>query len=71
MAARTGILPNLDFPSGPAYALMGFDTDLFTPLFVAARVVGWTAHVREQRAANTLIRPLSAYSGPAERHLPG
>ena len=71
MTARTGILPNLDYPSGPAYHLMGFDTALFTPLFVAARVVGWTAHVMEQRAANTLIRPLSAYSGPAERHLPG
>ncbi|MFB9377690.1 bifunctional 2-methylcitrate synthase/citrate synthase [Kineococcus gynurae] len=69
VAGRTSVLPNLDYPSGPAYHLMGFDTALFTPIFVAARVVGWTAHVREQRAANSLIRPLSAYSGPAERHL--
>lgn len=70
MGARKGILPNLDYPSGPAYHLMGFDTATFTPLFVASRVVGWTAHVAEQRAANALIRPLSAYTGHAERHLP-
>ena len=56
--------------SGPAYRLMGFDTELFTPLFVAARVVGWTAHVLEQRASNALIRPLSAYDGPARRAVP-
>jgi len=70
MTSRKGILPNLDYPSGPAYHLMGFDTPMFTPLFVAARVTGWTAHVMEQRASNSLIRPLSAYSGPAQRALP-
>ena len=64
------IKPNLDYPSGPAYNLMGFDTALFTPLFIAARVTGWTAHVREQLAANALIRPLSLYTGPDERHVP-
>lgn len=69
MAARKDIKPNLDYPSGPAYHLMGFDTDMFTPLFVAARITGWTAHIMEQRADNALIRPLSAYSGPAERHV--
>ncbi|TRW44241.1 bifunctional 2-methylcitrate synthase/citrate synthase [Georgenia yuyongxinii] len=70
MVARKNIQPNLDYPSGPAYHLMGFDTATFTPLFVAARNTGWTAHIMEQLAANSLIRPLSAYSGPAERHLP-
>jgi len=69
--ARKGIYPNLDYPSGPAYNLIGFDTVTFTPLFVAARVVGWTAHILEQAASNALIRPLSAYSGPDERHVPG
>lgn len=67
--ARKGIYPNLDYPSGPAYNLMGFDTVTFTPLFVAARVTGWTAHVIEQAAANALIRPLSAYNGVDERHV--
>jgi len=69
MGERKGIMPNLDYPSGPAYHLMGFDTPTFTPLFVAARVAGWTAHVMEQAADNSLIRPLSAYRGPDERHL--
>jgi citrate synthase len=70
MASRKNILPNLDYPSGPAYHLIGFDTELFTPLFVAARVTGWTAHIMEQLESNALIRPLSEYVGPAERHVP-
>ncbi len=70
MDEAKGIKPNLDYPSGPAYDLMGFDTELFTPLFIAARVTGWTAHVREQLAANALIRPLSLYNGPDERSVP-
>lgn len=68
---RKGIYPNLDYPSGPAYDLMGFDTLTFTPLFVAARVTGWTAHIREQQASNALIRPLSEYVGADERHIEG
>ncbi|WP_149205243.1 bifunctional 2-methylcitrate synthase/citrate synthase [Actinotalea subterranea] len=69
MVERKGIEPNLDYPSGPAYHLMGFDTATFTPIFALARVMGWTAHIMEQRAANALIRPLSAYVGPPERHV--
>lgn len=69
MAERKNIKPNLDYTSGPVYNLIGFDTATFTPLFAAARVVGWTAHVMEQFASNSLIRPLSVYNGPAERHL--
>ena len=70
MDEAKGIKPNLDYPSGPAYDLMGFETEIFTPLFIAARVTGWTAHVREQLAANALIRPLSLYTGPDERAVP-
>jgi citrate synthase/2-methylcitrate synthase len=69
MASRTGLKPNVDYPSGPAYHLMGIDTEQFTPLFVASRLLGWTAHIREQREANALIRPLSVYTGPDERHV--
>ncbi|MFB7883403.1 bifunctional 2-methylcitrate synthase/citrate synthase [Microbacterium sp. NPDC056057] len=69
--SRKGIYPNLDYPSGPAYNLIGFDTLTFTPLFVAARVTGWTAHIMEQLASNALIRPLSEYNGPDERHIEG
>ncbi|GAA2178043.1 bifunctional 2-methylcitrate synthase/citrate synthase [Leucobacter tardus] len=68
---RKGIYPNLDYPSGPAYHLLGFDTVTFTPLFIAARITGWTAHIMEQAEANALIRPLSDYNGPDERHIEG
>ncbi|MBD8583695.1 bifunctional 2-methylcitrate synthase/citrate synthase [Frigoribacterium sp. CFBP 8766] len=67
---RKGLKPNVDWPSGFAYHLMGFDTAVFTPLFVASRVLGWSAHVIEQREANSLIRPLSHYDGPALRDVP-
>lgn len=70
MAKRKNIKPNLDYPSGPVYNLIGFDTATFTPLFAAARITGWSAHIMEQFASNSLIRPLSVYTGPAERHLP-
>jgi citrate synthase/2-methylcitrate synthase len=70
MAERKGIKPNLDYPTGPTYHVMGFDTETFTPLFVASRVTGWTAHIMEQAAANALIRPLSVYNGIDERHVP-
>jgi 2-methylcitrate synthase len=69
MNSRKAIKPNLDYPSGPAYNLIGFDTTIFTPLFIASRITGWTAHIMEQRASNALIRPLSQYDGPEERHL--
>jgi citrate synthase/2-methylcitrate synthase len=70
MTTRKAILPNLDYPSGPAYHLMGFDTLTFTPLFVAARITGWTAHIIEQKKSNALIRPLSAYNGVDQRQVP-
>jgi len=67
MIETKNIYPNLDFPTGPAYHLMGFETDLFTPLFVMARITGWCAHIQEQLANNRIIRPLSEYSGEPER----
>lgn len=69
MGERTGIKPNLDFPTGPAYYLMGFDIASFTPIFVMSRITGWTAHIMEQAASNALIRPLSEYAGPPQRAL--
>ena len=70
MVDEKNIHPNLDFPAGPAYYLMGFDIDLFTPIFVMSRITGWTAHFIEQNADNRLIRPLSAYTGKAQRPVP-
>ncbi|WP_026819707.1 bifunctional 2-methylcitrate synthase/citrate synthase [Arthrobacter castelli] len=69
MQEAKDILPNLDYPAGPTYHLMGFDTQMFTPLFVASRITGWTAHIMEQAADNALIRPLSVYNGTDERHV--
>jgi 2-methylcitrate synthase len=69
MREQKNIHPNLDFPSGPAYYMMGFDIDMFTPFFVMARITGWTAHIMEQLADNRLIRPLSQYTGHAERRV--
>nr|WP_152975401.1 bifunctional 2-methylcitrate synthase/citrate synthase [Rhodococcus rhodochrous] len=67
MSDTTGIRPNLDFPTGPAYYLMGFDIESFTPIFVMSRITGWTAHIIEQGQSNALIRPLSEYTGVPQR----
>ena len=67
MIERKNIHPNVDYPTGPTYHLMGFDTDFFTPIFVISRITGWSAHIMEQHAANKLIRPLSKYSGEKHR----
>jgi len=63
MIDRKDIHPNVDYPTGPTYHLMGFDTDFFTPIFVISRITGWSAHIIEQHASNRLIRPLAAYNG--------
>ena len=67
MINRKNIHPNVDYPTGPTYHLMGFDTDFFTPIFVISRIVGWSAHIIEQHATNKLIRPLAAYNGSKHR----
>jgi len=70
MLEEKNIHPNLDYPAGPAYYLMGFDIDMYTPIFVMSRITGWTAHIMEQDANNRLIRPLSAYTGVPQRKVP-
>ena len=67
MIERKNIHPNVDYPTGPTYHLMGFDTDFFTPIFVISRITGWSAHIMEQHAANKLIRPLASYKGSKYR----
>jgi len=69
MVEEKGIYPNLDFPAGPAYYMMGFDIEMFTPIFVMSRITGWTAHIMEQAADNRIIRPLSEYVGSAQREV--
>lgn len=67
MVEKKKIYPNLDFPAGPAYYMMGFEIDFFTPIFVMARTTGWSAHIMEQTANNRIIRPLSEYIGAPQR----
>ena len=67
MIDRKDIHPNVDYPTGPTYHLMGFDTDFFTPIFVISRITGWSAHIIEQHGSNRLIRPLAAYNGSKYR----
>ena len=55
---------NVDFYSASTYYLLGIPIDLFTPIFAASRVSGWTAHILEQYATNRLIRPRAEYIGP-------
>lgn len=54
---------NVDYPATRTYHLMGFNTPTFTPVFLVSRIPGWTAHIVEQAASDSLILPLSQYNG--------
>ena len=67
MAARKGLIPNVDFYSASVYHSLGIPTDLYTPIFAMSRVVGWCAHVLEQYANNRIYRPRGRYVGATGR----
>jgi 2-methylcitrate synthase len=62
-----GLYPNLDFYSASAYHQCGIPTAMFTPVFVFARITGWSAHIFEQRSANRIFRPVAEYVGAEAR----
>ncbi len=64
---QKGLYPNLDFYSATAYHLCGIPTAMFTPVFVFARIAGWSAHIIEQRAGNRIFRPVAEYTGAEPR----
>ena len=53
-----GVSANVDFYSGFVYSMLDLPTELFTPMFAIARIVGWSAH-RMEELINTdkIIRP--------------
>ncbi|MCL4215800.1 MAG: bifunctional 2-methylcitrate synthase/citrate synthase [Candidatus Hydrogenedentes bacterium] len=65
-----GIFPNVDYPCGLTYYLLGLPLEMYTPLFVAARITGWSAHYLEQQGNNKLYRPLSVYTGAKDQEVP-
>ena len=67
MLDAKSLKPNLDWPAARVYHALGLPVQVFTPIFVVARMSGWTAHIIEQIGDNRLIRPLSLYSGPPPR----
>ena len=63
MDEKKNLFPNVDFYGGLLLAELGFDVSMFTPIFVAGRSVGWSAHYFEQREQDILIRPAAKYTG--------
>ena len=61
------ILPSFDWPAARLLHYLGLDADLFGPLFVISRTVGWAAHFIEQQQTPQPIRPRAGYVGMAER----
>ncbi len=64
MLEEKNLFPNVDFPAAYAYYLLDFPIELYTPIFVVARVAGYSAHAIEQLENNRLIRPKAIYEGP-------
>ena len=59
------VCANVDFYSGLVYHMLGIPEQLYTPIFAAARIVGWSAHRLEELInVDKIIRP--AYMPLAE-----
>jgi len=53
-----GVCANVDFYSGLVYRMLNLPNELFTPIFAAARIAGWSAHrLEELLGASKIIRP--------------
>lgn len=53
-----GVNANVDFYSGLVYSMLDLPASLYTPIFAAARVVGWSAHrLEELKNVDKIIRP--------------
>jgi citrate synthase len=70
MAKEKNLYGNADLYAAPIFHMMGLSESLNTPVFAAARVAGWGAHITEQQDNNRIIRPRSLYVGPQPRPMP-
>jgi len=70
MQREKHLCANVDLYAAPVFYMLGIEPALNTPIFAAARVAGWCAHVIEQHDHNRLIRPRSLYTGAPPRHYP-
>ena len=60
-----GVNANVDFYSGLVYSMLNLPKSLYTPIFAAARIVGWSAHrLEELKNVDKIIRP--AYKALAD-----
>ena len=62
------IYPNVDLYSASLYYMLKIPMDLNTPIFAISRVVGWAAHIIEEKFAEAapkpaLYRPKATYVG--------
>lgn len=71
MGDVSGLRPNLDLPTGPAYHLMGFDSQMFAPVLFAARLPGLTAHLAGRPGVSGVIRPRASYDDQRAGHRAG
>lgn len=69
MHEEKGLYPNMDYPVGLLFYLMGIPIPLYTPIFLVARTAGLIAHVIEQHRNNRLFRPRVIYKGSSYKPL--
>ena len=60
---RRKLPPNVDYPIGYLYPMLGIPETLNTPIFALSRIVGWSSHTGELQQNNTVYSPLGNYEG--------
>ena len=65
------ICANVDLYSGFVYRMLKIPQDLFTPLFAASRMAGWSAHrIEELFTGGRIIRPAYKSVSKPQKYLP-